>query len=458
VAPNFENAPVMTFNQDIKYGTSVFCLFMAFCFFVYMGLPQLVILFTGSYFALLFLHHKNYIITTYVIFLTFGPLIHTQYNFLGLFGVDETNSIFAMVYLLRQPKFPQKKTKYQTIAFCIILSFCLSDLISIIRQYILSVSDDAFVYMFRSVTKRTVFFLPLMMLVQKIHLDWIRAYAKKGLVFGIIVICITVFFTRELTDLGFYIGHIDTYFNYEKWLRFDRPHGLFRAGGDVNSLAGFLAAFVGITLAMLEAKDVKPIIFVAATMGFLCIFLAASRTAIISMGIMAILCLKNNFKTKSFVKVVCLLTLMVLISYPFVKKSIIRFGDKSTIAAIDPNAYGSGRVGRFIYCLDILRKYPETFLFGSTIGDAYVLNAFRSPHNYFMKMIIISGVFPLILLFCAFINYSWLIVHYRLRYRLVYAFIPVFLTMSSVNSFSSSLYFIIFVSMNDIVAKKNTEI
>ena len=207
--------------------------------------------------------------------------------------------------------------------------------------------------------------------------------------YSVVVIVLSMIFTKPLILMGANINGKDVYFLITELQ--NRYVGFYGAGGDQNSVGIFMASFFGFLLALYEktGKIKKYIVF----MGFavLGVLLSGSRTSFLGLSFILLLFLVTNKsgKDKFLILLAC-----VIFYFLFSKQLdlvIQRFLDPSAVNTIDPN--DTGRVGKWILYTHWILDNPITLL----IGNIDKINFRLAPHNYFIYLVYHTGIIPFII-------------------------------------------------------------
>jgi hypothetical protein len=283
-------------------------------------------------------------------------------------------------------------------------------------------------------------YLPLILIVKMMGLYKIRAYVFPAIIASLVTIAVSMFMVEPMNDFGFVLAE-NEYALKDVVGGTIRAIGLYGAGGDTNSVSGFFLIAFGFYLAQYEkVKKIKPFLFLFGVT-ILGLFLTASRTGIVALGLMLLLFLVRNFNNKGMFKLFFFGLIFFWFSSTLVLKSIERFYADSAKMAFDVD--NAGRLGYYYIYGNYFIEHPEVMITGYTDTP---ISFNLSPHNFFMLMLYNSGfLFPGL-----FLLYLFRIVQERKKWSkhlyLMYMVIPMFLILSTINSEGGSIYFWLFIS------------
>jgi hypothetical protein len=384
------------------------------------------------------------LISLFVYFLPLSSIIGTEYNLFGLVGFNEITQLFLILFII------QYKSKAYPVS--LLQKYVVSILIIIAVYYIyyftkgilygVDLGEDvkSINYILKLFIKTILKYWPLIFIVKMIGDYKVRIQVFPAIVLGLITIAFSMLIVEPMIDFGFYLSENEYALNEVEGGTI-RAMGLYRAGGDTNSVAGFFLIAFGFYLAQYEkTKKIKPFLFLFA-LTILGLFLTASRTGMIALTLMLLLFFVRNFKSRELPKLIFFGAVFFLFSSTLVLKSFERFYADSAKRAL--NKENDARLGYYYIYGNYFIENPEVMLAGYTNDQIWYK---RPPHNFFLLMLYNAGfLFPTL-----FLLYLFKIVKEGKKTSkhlyLMYMVIPMFLILSTINSEGAATYFWLFVS------------
>lgn len=410
------------------------------------------ILYTGT----LYMLDKRYMVSFFVFNLPLLQIIPTDFKIFSIVGPHEIVYGFSLLTLIFYDKKANYKefNKYQKIAIKFIYFLFFIKCFVLIKDIVLGLEKDtdkqSFLYVFKNVFRYFLYYYSLVLLIKNIAYEKLYKDVIVGMQWSIVFLVISMLFSKELILLGADIAKKELFLkNLGVNTRFV---GFYGAGGDENSAGVFLSSFFGFMLALIEkTKNTKRyIVFLGfAVLGVL---LTGSRTSFISLllVILLFLLLNNSGSLKSALFVA--IFLFCIIFSEKLQLVIDRFFDESAKKAIDSDQMG--RVGKWIYYLGWIFDNMETLIIGNQKDIPYN----RAPHNYFIYLLYHSGIFVLLYFVKLFVSLLKMMSIKMKKYdlRIIYFVIPFPLLIMTVNSFGSSIYLWIYLSLSVAISHEIT--
>lgn len=392
------------------------------------------------------------VVSFFVYFLAFGSIVGTENNLFGIIGVNEVTQI-GMIIFIYEGKYKKKcsskiiETVKKLLLVLLVYGIIYTAKSVLVTQPLiigLSTQHHTDFYIFKTTFKLLLNYIPLIYIINRIeHIDILKA-VNMAILLSVITIGITLPFSGFLDNFGFYMSSLETDMSLSG-VSIDRIKGFYGAGGDVNSAGVFFAIAFGYFLSWAEkTKTINKILLTGLILSFLGIFFSASRTAMLSLGSVVILffCFNWNMLLKPKKgKIVFLLFTVFMFSAPIILNALDRFWLDSAYSAIDPNS--TGRIGKWLIYFEYFKRCPESFIFGY-VTPIYKEIAYNFlslvPHNVFINIAYNAGLFllfPFIYLLVKICIWGW---HEQKNVRILYAVVPYFFALMSVNSPGSGIF------------------
>lgn len=389
----------------------------------------LVYLLYGILFVLSF-RNARFAIMVFIAHLPIVPLVHTN----GTVPLNNILSIIVFFHLFvsnRFIKYPSLDAKVSKslvillvvstfISYCNDIKFAImhSGVLTSLPSYIL----NAIILIFTT--------LNILNLIAKcIWDDDIRKYVLYGFILSSVILSISLFFSKELYNLGFTISKEVAYS--------ERPNGLF-ADGDCNGLAGFLCLSSALILfySHIRLKEIPrtslmvllinsaAVLYTQSRMGFLClVFLFAYYILVLT---------KSSQKLSYLFYVMC--CVILLFSFTDLFSGVIERLQEGNVR--DEFNGEEGRSAIWGMYLEYMRLSPwNNILWGA---DRMIFNII--PHNYyiytyFVNGIVVAGIFVYVQVYNSIICTRLLGLRYMLPLILLTVIPLFFLTGSTIISY-----------------------
>lgn len=411
---------------------------------VFLGLYELSIIYFGALVFLVRVRSPLMLVSLFVYFLPMSSIIGTEYNLFGLIGFFEIVQVFFISYIIKYnaPKQPlsllQKYAMYMLIGIAIYYLYYYTK--GIIYGTDLGEDVTSINYVFKLLVKTVLKYWPLIFIIKQMGNYSIRSYVFPAITLSLITIFISMLIVDPMIEFGFYLPENE--FSYRDVKSgITRAMGLYNAGGDTNSVAGFFLIAFGFFLAQYErVKRLNQfiVIFGITIMG---LFLTASRTGMISLALIILVFLIRNFHNRSMFKLFFLGFIFFIFSSTLILNSIERFYADSAKRAL--NKDNDARLGYYYIYGNYFVEHPESLIAGYTSNPIWYK---RPPHNFFLLMLYNGGIiFPGLFLFFLFKIFRKRRQTSKHLY-LVYMIIPMFLILSTINSEGSATFFWLFIS------------
>ncbi len=396
---------------------------------------------------------KKYIISFLVFSLPLSPIIPTDYKLFSFIGPHEIIYGFSFFLLLRFVR--NKKielNKYQKLSIKFIYFLFFLQLYIIIKDFIFQVNfkeNGFFVLFIKRFIRYFLYYGSLVLLIKVIYYKSFLDYVLEGMKYSVVVITTSMYFSRFLILIGssisFNEGRRDRLLSGD----YTRYIGFYGAGGDENSAGIFLVGILGFFLALYEKERNNKSYFIFMGFAIFGILMTGSRTAFLAMLLISFIFFAVNKRGSIRIRILSAIVLFYYFFYERLNLVIQRFMDPSARAAIDPDE--TGRVGKWIIYSEWILNHPITFLF----GNQELISFNRAPHNYFIYIIYHAGLIWLIIFLVLLIQLIKIVSIENKKYMLrnVYYILPFFLIVMTVNSFGSSIYLWLYLSIGALFIK-----
>ncbi len=411
------------------------------------GLHQDIIIFTFILVAFSFLLYNLNVVTIFIYFLPLSQIIPTGLNLGGIIGIDEVVQIAVIIFFIIHRTVRRPFTQWQRLCVNILILIMFIEIYQIGKDILFGLIDKDIGYLINSIIKRATKYIPLILIINSLQIKKLQTYVFTGIVFSIVTIVLSSFFVDELINIR--LLALDKILESE--IGFYRVAGLYGAGGDANSAAAFLVVAIGFFLAMYEKRIQTGTSLVIISISVLGVLLTASRTSMISLGIVLLFFLLRNHKSKNIWAIITASMIFIIALSPVINRSVSRFKTESFYAAIDLEQ--TGRIGKLKIYTKWLANNPETLLF----GNQKKIKFRRAPHNYFIYLVYhVGGLFLIYFLYCV-----TKLIHFSLKEKnglfKLYAIFPFVFVLLTINSPGSGIFLWIFLPISYYMFEDKTQ-
>jgi hypothetical protein len=283
--------------------------------------------------------------------------------------------------------------------------------------------------------KRILWALPLYFIIRLAKFRYFRMTYVSAFFFSAIFLALGVIFSPLLL----YYGILETDLSFDESGVLMRHEGFFGAGGDINSLAGFLGISCGFVISTLDDLPVRRVTtYIGLAIIVIAVVFSGSRAGILSFLAVVLL----NFKFRNVVPYLAGLVILVLLVPRDILDFILeRFHLLSS--ELDTSETGS-RFFIWTSYFNYIADNPEIIFFGANKPLRLGLYHFV-PHNFYLTVVYRWGIFPLILFSLLILKFirDGLRVEDRKTRRVIFSvFIPLFIISNTVSDVG---YFFAFI-------------
>lgn len=375
---------------------------------------------------LLFLNPK-YILLLYVIILPTNGIISKEFSVFGILGIKQIVSLFAFFYLLTISKKNDEKSiieisKPLKILFSIYIVY---GVYTAFKNAYFGLEEYDLRFAFLKSGNILIMNVPLLFLIDKIQSSKVLNSVSIGAVFGIINMIIFVLISPMLSDFGIKtIGLESTEFDNSSYSRYA---GVM-ADGDSNTMGAFMVLCFGFMLNQYEYYR-KYIVYGLIGFTLLCIALSGSRTAFLSLMVIAFLFYVRDRNSKLKIQLFVIFICLIIVSLPLWQMVIDRLALSNNQLETDTS---SNRIGKWILYMTYIIQNPETFVYGTEKELRIGWNdRYHAVHNVYIQVLYNAG-----LLFVIALWWSYFIIikqwkKMKIQQNLWYVFLPfLFITMT----------------------------
>jgi hypothetical protein len=396
----------------------------------------LAIIIFGGLVVFLSRNQPKLIISLYIYFISLNSIIGTQYN-VFVVGFDEIVFISFLFFFLNSKTKVEKEDRIQKYSIRIVILIAFLQFYATSKGILLGIDNEHSVYyVAKNLFKIIVRYYPLIILIKNVRVSNYRFYIIAGILLAVITIVSSQPFTDTLISLGFNIKS-PLYSMHEVDGGALRSMGFYGAGGDENSLGGFLSIIFGLGIILYENdKKLKIINTLLILLPFLGVFYTASRTAILCLSFIMFMFVIRNFNNAKLIKITITLGLLFIAFSSTIYSSFMRFFADSAINAISLESSSSGRVYKWVRYLIFINNNPITYL----IGNITQIDFNRSVHNYFILIIYSAGLTPFFIFISNIVKIITSYIKNGKNYNILYLIIPFLMIIGTVNSAGAGIY------------------
>ncbi len=439
-------------HEEIRYFVIffVFLIFLTLLFanFGKYDIPIYILLITC---VVALFREKYFLIFLYIVILPTNGLIPLDRNLLGILGFREVVNSFTLLSLLIY--FPLKKNIHLNQKIAIILTVFLFVYANYMNFINIDIGYGAFI---KKLLKNIFMFFPLVLLISNIENKKISEVIKSGIYVSVIIIVLSQIFSDSLQHFGILM---QSYSRYEEITTSDvfRKAGIFGAGGDVNSLSGFLAITIGFYLSRIENKEKLKKFIPVIIFAIIGILITISVTGFLAMTLIISIFLIRNLKNKGFFRFIIYIILIYIIFY----FSQNLFSNIFTRLPINQEEFlessGNTRIQGWGFFLNYIFSNLKVFFLGTreSFSVVYGWNYERVAHNFYISIFFCSGIFPVLFIVNILRKYIKLALKKLLKYNIIYTFLPLLLISMTVSDYGYFLIFILTIGLNEICNQSN---
>ena len=322
-------------------------------FLVYLDLYFLSILLFLLIVFIIRIRRPYHLISLYIYFLPLSSLISTEHNLFTYVGFNEIIQVFILIFLIqfyKRKKFKFKLNLNRYVKYIIILIasyYLIATTKGILTSHWGYVKLGDIDYIFRLFIKLVFKYLPLILLLNLFSKYKIRSHIYPAIILSVCTIVASMLFVEQLNSFGFLLAENEYALN-EVEGGVLRATGFYGAGGDTNSVSGFLLVIFSFYLSQYEiTKKLSPyfLILLISVSG---VFLTASRTGFICLCLILAIFFIRNYSNRSILKFIPLALLSIFLLAGSIKGTIERFNAESAARVFDSSE--DARIGYyFIY-------------------------------------------------------------------------------------------------------------
>jgi hypothetical protein len=436
---------------DYIYFLLFFASVISFSFLGIQGFFLLFFLFICIYF---FSIKPEYLLFFYIILLPTNGIIDKEHFLFSFLGLKQIVAVFSGAYLYGLYKKDKRfitddnfQLASKTIGDLILL-FILYNVYTYFKNAYWGLQEYDFVLAFNKSINNIIMYFPLFQLSRLMQLPGVYKTVDRAIIFGIANMILFMLLSPYLPGIG--VKSIGTELTEFIDTNYSRYAGII-ADGDSNTLGVLFVLCIGFFLNQIKNY---PRNIVLVLIGLCCIgvALSASRTAFISLVSILLLFFFKDGKTKYKIQLALLFVLFAFISYPLWSLLL----DRLTLSGEQLNTQtDSNRVGKWILYFQFIINNPITFIAGTNnelkIGWGDV---FYTAHNMYIQILYNAGLF---FVFMFVRNYYKIISAWKKIKRtknIYYIMLPFLFLTFFVSDMGIFYYFIVFLFL--IVAQEKS--
>jgi hypothetical protein len=410
--------------------------------------------------TLLLLVKSDFLIFIFVAFLPTNGFLPAEYKFFGIFHIQQTTHLFAFLrtlqifsaYRINRKDILKKNPALKIIGSLILFVFAYY----IIREikYLIIMPDAEIIKLPTRLIKYSILFLTLYFLTFLVTSNKYKIIIKKGFLFSIAIIGLSIIFTSQLEKIGLVVVTLDENFIREGF-HFQRKAGFFLDFGSGISAGSFLSISTAYLLTEWRDKFNATriyVIFLISIAAIACLF-TISRAPILSLALVFIIYFIFPLKMRK----IPLFLLLIFLSFSLIGSNlfeIILFRLSRSDQAFQTDELLT-RGGTWLFFFNFFLKNPYLIIFGTFENPfAHLINVLRSAHNFFIQLYFFGG---LILYYFFYKIVRKLLIYknfFNIQYSLI--FIPVLAELMGVSELAIifPLSIILMVSLKPCVINK----
>ncbi|MCG3165864.1 MAG: hypothetical protein POELPBGB_01639 [Bacteroidia bacterium] len=403
----------------------------------------LLIFFLISFYV--FSAKPEYLIFFYIVLLPTNGIIDKEHFLFSFLGLKQIVAVFSGAYLYGLYKNDKKfipddnfQLASKTVGNLILL-FILYNVYTYFKNAYWGLQEYDYIIAFNKSANNIIMYFPLFQLSRLMALPKLNKTVSRAIIFGIANMIIFTFISPQLSLLG--IKSVGTQMYEFDQSSFSRYVGV-TADGDSNTMGVFFVLCIGFFLNQINNYS-KSTVFILIGLCLVGVALSGSRTAFFSLVVIIFLFFTNDKKSKKKFQLSAIFVLFTVISFPLWSLLI----DRLALATDQLNTESdSNRIGKWLLYFDFILSNPITFLAGTNnelkIGWGDV---FYSAHNMYIQILYNAGLF-FVLMFVR--NYYKIIIAWRkikTSKNIYYIMMPFLFLTFFVSDMGIFYYFIVFL-------------
>jgi hypothetical protein len=425
--------------NKIKFLLPYLFLFSLSSFFVILKSPnELLFLYFGFIVIFLF-SNKWLIIGLYIMLLpTNGFLFSDDYLF-GILNISSlVNSGALLILITHKLKSFQIINNYQQFAKRLLILLLSYLIYNSLKMAYFNLDDLNIISSVNIIIYYLLKYLPLIFIINSYSFYSKKINFNTCINLGILILFLSQIFTPQLLNAGFKATGID--YITKQYTRFS---GFFD-NGDANSLGAFYCMTIGYYFTLIKQNRLPKINLFFIPILVVGIILTASRTAIISLGIITVIFILNSYKTKWAYILTAGIAIVVLLTQSTLIGVLTRFDNAGSQFDISST---SSRLGKWFVYMKYFYENPTIFVYGAK--EFFEVSSFNKQfivaHNLYLQIIYNSGLTFFLILIVQYIKIlKTIIIDYNKTYSYYY-FIPFFLITMYVSDIGIINYFIVYI-------------
>ncbi len=424
-------------SNNINYEINITIMVIGILAFSYL---QLYLVANILYVLLLFLlliSRSNFLIFLFVVFLPTNGFLPAEYKFLGIFHIQQTTHLFAFLRMLQI--FSDYKIDRRYIYSIYPVLKILGSLILFVFAYyiireiknLIIMPDADIIKLPTRLIKYSLLFLTLYSLTFLMVIDKYKIIIKKGFLFSIVIISLSIIFSTYLGRIGLVVATLDA--NYIKeGITFQRKAGFFTDLGSIISAGSFLS--ISVAYLLTEHLDKfkttlaynRFIIFIA----IVATLLTISRAPILSISLVLTYYFVSPLSMRKIPMFIIIISLIFIFYGSNIFESILFRVNQSDKVFQKNELFTRG--GTWVFFFNLFINNPYLAIFGSFENP--FINRFtilRSAHNYFIQLYFYGGL----ILYYFFYKIVRKLLIYKNSFNINYTiiFIPVIIELMGVS-------------------------
>lgn len=423
----------------------IYVLFALVIIFSFSGQFQFTIILVIISSIFFYFFDRTSLLILYIILLPTNGIFLKEYNLFGIINIDIITNLLTLIFLFQTNRKNVKQHPHQKIVIAYIAVILLYVVYVEFKDVYFNIGYTNYA---RAISRSIYLILkyaPLLFLIRITENLFIKDSLLKGINLAAIFLFLSVLLTPYLHANGFKVSGLE----YETSVVY-RYSGFF-GSGDTNSVGAFFAILIGFYLSRIEKiKRLKGYSFLL-LISVITIFVTASRTSIIALGILVIIYALRNFKHMHMGKLLLLASFVLIVFSELIFSSLTRF--ETTNEQLQTEVT-TNRIGKWILYMEDIADNPSSLLYGSSEGiladPRYSKSLYKAAHNLYIQITHNAGLIFPILILLIYIKFLILTFSNNYKYSFLYYILPFLLITMTVSDLGAGIYLYFFIALNEI--------
>lgn len=394
--------------------------------------------------GLLILDMKFPLLVLYIIYLPTNGMIPRDDFLIGGIGIQQVLALGALVAILRI-KVANRPDDFKRMAASILLLLLGYLVYTSFKNAYFDMHGTHWVDAFKRLINVSIMYLPILLMIRRMGNPTVAEWGQIAVFLGVLNMAVFCFLSPILPDLGFYSLGTEMVGIARDADEHNRFTGVI-GDGDSNTLGAFFVIACGYYLARPVALRRSMLLKIAVVLASIGIALTASRTALISLGMVGLLFFSTPGKGKLKTQIAVGVILMMIAAAPLWETVLIRLTESGS-EQLDIRSTGN-RIGKWIFYFEHFQAVPSTLIFGSPeMIFAGFNNRFLVAHNFYIQVVYNAGIPFLLGFFYLYSRIFSTMIRGVSQYRIDMLVLPLLAITFFVSDVGAFIYFIIFLAL-----------